>query len=346
MAEELQNLDIRDFTAVSGLDASDYVLLVLAGGTAGRVSVGMLKKSVSNSLQPSIQDGYWWIGDTNTEVVAEGMSAEFRKGELGVEWKYTTEDETKWRLLVNFTDITWKFDDLTDEQKQLLIPHLSDLTEEEIAELQQPAANMIATLEETNKSVSEAETARANAETARASAESERVKAETDRADEFAKLKKASEEATSAATQAKTDADAATKSAKDAATAANDAAGKVTDATTDLTKEREAVTEAAAAAIKSADTADRSAEAASKQAARAKEIADHQPYMGDNGNWWQWNSTTQKYEDSGRLATGGIMYPTFYINKKLHLIMRYQDTISKDRFYLNRKNGHLYFKVK
>jgi hypothetical protein len=187
--ETLPNLDIRDFTSVSGLESTDNILLVLAGGAAGQISVGLFKRSVSKSVKPSIQDGYWWIGDENTEVQAEGTTPEFQKGELGVYWKYTTENDSYWRLLVNYTDIAMKFEDLTDEQRQMLIPHLSDLTEDEIAELQKPANDMIAVLKQTNQDVSQAENARAAAESSRVDAESQRVT-------EFATLKKASEEST------------------------------------------------------------------------------------------------------------------------------------------------------
>lgn len=37
--------------------------------------------------------------------------------------------------------------------------------------------------------------------------------------------------------------------------------------------------------------------------------------MGDNGNWWKWDETQKKYVDTGILAKGGILYPTFTIDR-------------------------------
>lgn len=45
----------------------------------------------------------------------------------------------------------------------------------------------------------------------------------------------------------------------------------------------------------------------------AKELNDHPQKQGDNGNWWNWNTTTKQYEDTGIIARGGMMYPTFEI---------------------------------
>lgn len=45
----------------------------------------------------------------------------------------------------------------------------------------------------------------------------------------------------------------------------------------------------------------------------AKELNDHPLKQGDNGNWWKWNTTTKQYEDTGIIARGGMMYPTFEI---------------------------------
>lgn len=45
----------------------------------------------------------------------------------------------------------------------------------------------------------------------------------------------------------------------------------------------------------------------------AKELNEHPQKQGENGNWWKWNTTTKQYEDTGIIARGGIMYPTFEI---------------------------------
>ena len=45
----------------------------------------------------------------------------------------------------------------------------------------------------------------------------------------------------------------------------------------------------------------------------AQELNEHPQKQGDNGNWWQWNTETKEYEDTGIIARGGMMYPTFEI---------------------------------
>lgn len=45
----------------------------------------------------------------------------------------------------------------------------------------------------------------------------------------------------------------------------------------------------------------------------AKELNEHPQMQGENGNWWKWNTVTKEYEDTGIIAIGGMMYPTFEI---------------------------------
>ena len=45
----------------------------------------------------------------------------------------------------------------------------------------------------------------------------------------------------------------------------------------------------------------------------AQELNEHPQKQGDNGNWWKWNTETKEYEDTGIIARGGMMYPTFEI---------------------------------
>lgn len=57
------------------------------------------------------------------------------------------------------------------------------------------------------------------------------------------------------------------------------------------------------------------------QTAVAKELNEHPVKMGDNGNWWQWNIKTHAYEDTGIVARGGAMYPTFkHVGNKLYIV--------------------------
>lgn len=57
------------------------------------------------------------------------------------------------------------------------------------------------------------------------------------------------------------------------------------------------------------------------QTAIAQELNEHPVKMGDNGNWWQWNIRTHSYEDTGIVARGGAMYPTFkHVGNKLYIV--------------------------
>lgn len=57
------------------------------------------------------------------------------------------------------------------------------------------------------------------------------------------------------------------------------------------------------------------------QTAIAKELNEHPVKMGDNGNWWQWNIKTHAYEDTGIVARGVAMYPTFkHVGNKLYIV--------------------------
>lgn len=122
----MENLDIKDFQSVSSVSELDNILLVQSTGVNGKMTVALFKTAVRNDVTPSIKENVWWIGTVNTGIVAAGKTPEFRKGDLGIEWKYTT--DTAWKLLVNYESISLTFDDLTEAQKNSLKLHFSDLT--------------------------------------------------------------------------------------------------------------------------------------------------------------------------------------------------------------------------
>lgn len=156
----MTNIEIRDFATVQGVTDTDYVVLSLYGGSSAKMAVGLFSSNMKAETVPSIKDGIWWIGTTNTEVQAEGKTPEFRKGTMGIEWKYTSEADTAWKLLVGLEEIRFRFEELTAEQRKQVALKFSDLTEAEIAELQKPANDMIDKLEKTNEQVQAAEDAR------------------------------------------------------------------------------------------------------------------------------------------------------------------------------------------
>ena len=78
-------------------------------------------------------------------------------------------------------------------------------------------------------------------------------------------------------------------------------------------------------------------------AERAKQHAENPPKMGENGNWWHWDEVAQSYIDSGVLAKGGVLYPTFEINPDdMCVYMNYQNEIEARMFEMD-ENGCLIF---
>lgn len=213
----MENLDISNFRSVSSASDDDNILMSLANGTNGKMTVALFKTVFGKGISPNIKNGQWWVGEINTGVDAQGKTPEFRKTESGIEFKYISDADTTWRLLVDIADIKLYFDDLTYEEKRSLIPHLKDFTQEEIEELQSPANAMISTLEETNEAISEAERTRAESEEERASSEAERKRKENDRV--LAENKRAEAESSRQSTfqQSVTNAANATNAAKEQA---------------------------------------------------------------------------------------------------------------------------------
>ena len=142
----MENISINDFKLVTSSDGT-YILLSLGDGQGGRIAAGTL----TEQIKPSIQNGVWFIGSKSTDITAQGKdgkSIQLRQGVTGIEWAYV--DEENWTLVVPYSELKLDFDDLTEEQKGQLKMTLDDLSAEDIALLQQPANDMIATLESTN----------------------------------------------------------------------------------------------------------------------------------------------------------------------------------------------------
>ncbi|EIY67870.1 hypothetical protein HMPREF1069_00778 [Bacteroides ovatus CL02T12C04] len=158
-------------------------------------------------------------------------------------------------------------------------------------------------------------------------------------ADSVNDAKDKAKEAAAAANQAAAGANAA----KDKATEAADTANAVKEAT--LLAKAETI-EATRKANEATVEATAAPADATVQADRAKELADHPTMMGENGNWWKWDATLKKYVDTGVLAKGGVLYPTFYIDPDtMELIMNYQDEIVADMFNIDNE-GNLTFNPK
>lgn len=166
--------------------------------------------------------------------------------------------------------------------------------------------------------------------------------------------------ATKKAETAANDANTAAGSANSAASSANSAASKANTAASNADKARENLEEIKTAAVTATNSANNAAgsanSAASKatqaagsantQADRAKEQADNPPKMGENGNWWKWDEERGEYVDTGILAKGGVLYPTFDINENdMILYMEFEDEISDQLIKFDKQTGELYLNV-
>ena len=65
------------------------------------------------------------------------------------------------------------------------------------------------------------------------------------------------------------------------------------------------------------------------QTSLAKELNEHPTIAGGNGNWWRWNLQTHAYEDTGIIARGGAMYPTFRQSRNKLLMIDYGSNVSE-----------------
>lgn len=74
----------------------------------------------------------------------------------------------------------------------------------------------------------------------------------------------------------------------------------------------------------------------------AKELNEHPTKMGDNGNWWKWNVETKEYEDTGIIARGGMMYPSFQQRRNKLLLV---DNSSNVGNHVVRRRNKLIIKV-
>lgn len=187
----MQNIDIKDFQSVSSVELFDHVVVSLFSGLPAKISVGLLRRIVAEGIMPSVHaDGYWYVGDENTEVKARGETPQFRKSTSGIEYKYSTEDNSSWRPLVSFHDLRlryedltpaqvyelrMRFEDLTPDQQDILRLKFEDLTEEQVKDLQRPVTEAVELLKKEEELWKAAEELRVKAEEERIKNEQERV---------------------------------------------------------------------------------------------------------------------------------------------------------------------------
>lgn len=83
-------------------------------------------------------------------------------------------------------------------------------------------------------------------------------------------------------------------------------------------------------------------DAAKNQTSTAKELCEHPTKVGENGNWWMWNLQTHQYEDTGIIARGGAMYPSFRQRRNKLLMIDYGSHVAE---HVSKKRNKLVIKV-
>lgn len=171
----------EEVTTLTGVTSLPVFLQLGAVYKLVRVAVSILKGVDGREVHLQVNQDktyiQWRYTDGNWQNLiavadlkgAPGDTPVFRTGSTGIEWKYQSEADTAYRMLVSIDVLKLKFSDLTPEQKDELALHFEDLTEEEKAELMKPATDAAAIA---NKAAEDADAATALAVQATANAKS------------------------------------------------------------------------------------------------------------------------------------------------------------------------------
>lgn len=256
-----------------------------------------LQVSESGYIQWRWTDGMW-----NNLVAIKDLKGDkgdtpvFRTGASGIEWKYTSEEDSAYRLLVGYDVLKLKFSDMTPEQ---IAAFWHQVPADVVALFQKPATDAAARVDEKMVQLSE--------DVNQIIEETTEVKNATVTATENAgKATDAAIAAVGLVGTAIENAKVATDLATDAAELAEQKAGLANTAAgvADL------ATEKANTAAGKADTATTNAEEAT---IRLDALSDHRDIIKD-GYWWQWNETTKEYEKTGNRADGNTLFASFAVN--------------------------------
>ena len=186
------------------------------------------------------------------------------------------------------------------------------------------------------KAIEQNEETRKTAEQMRTTSEAARVKAEQGRVDVESK-RVAAESSRSSAEQKRASAETARASAENSRVKVENDRKAAEKSRSDAEVQRVAAEQGRVGAEKRRDSAEHLREtntstvieSSKAQTELAKELNEHPPKMGENGNWWRWNLQTHAYEDTGIIARGGAMYPTFRQSRNKLLMIDYGSNVSE-----------------
>lgn len=311
----MTDIQLKDFARIQGLKDVAFIL-VQNSGEGAQADPSVVTSALTTSIRPRIDErGIWFIGMTDTGVLAKAQTPELRFINNTLEWKYTIEDASSYRPLMSMAaQVSAFFGSLSaDERIRLYVLHPSDMTADEIALLQQPATEAAALA---NTATANANAATLAANTAKENADKATAAATT--------AKENADKATAAATTAKENADKATAAANTAtsnAKAATSAAetqtsyaktqGDYAKTQGDYAKDQgnyaKAEGDKANVATANANTATTNADAARE---KAEEVAAHPTYVGNDNYIYEYDLATHQYNKTEKL----VKSPAFSID--------------------------------
>ena len=266
--------------------STDFFWVYMANGSQVKIPAEFARAYLIAGIKPVINNnGHWEIGGEDLGVVAVGKTPQFRGGTMGIEVSY--DNGQTWSQVVAYSDI--------DPDLEALAAAYTKVTQGEADRVKA----------ETTRNSNE--TARQNAENTRNNKETARQTAENTR--------NSNETARQTAENTRNNKETARQTAENTRNS-NETARQNAETTrnNNETARKNAETKRqqdTSAAITNSQT----------QTAIAQELNEHPVKMGDNGNWWQWNIRTHAYEDTGIVARGGAMYPTFkHVGNKLYIV--------------------------
>nr|DAX75733.1 MAG TPA: collagen triple helix repeat protein [Caudoviricetes sp.] len=328
--------DIKNFTKYPSLSDDDILLgsKTSLGGTDASIELGILKKQVAKDAAPTInENGYWVVNGVSTGLKAQGPvglkgdtggigpigpkgdpgeTPVFRKGTSGLEWKYQSESDSSWRLLVSIDDIKLHFSDLTEDE---IAEFWRGVPEDVVALFQKPATDAAAEVrgqmnevaQNVNKAIGDIcqlETTVEKQEEARESFYAQAQIQEQNRQTKEAERQKAAEEQAAAAEE-QAEAAAAHAKAEEARVLADSERDKTfTSRMQEITTATQNADTAARMAEESAQEADKQASAAKGAAADAQDTADHPTYIGADYHVYKWNKEAKAYDKTDIFVKG------------------------------------------
>ena len=315
-------------TASRLIVSTDFFWVYMANGSQVKIPAEFARAYLIAGIKPAINNnGHWEIDGEDLGVVAVGKTPQFRGGTMGIEVSY--DNGQTWAQVVSYTDIDPDLEALAEAYTKVTQGEADRVKAENTRNSNEAARQNAETTRNNNETARKTaentrnsnETARQTAENTRNSNETSRQNAETTRNNQEAT--RVNQENTRQSNETARNSNEETRK-KQESTRQSQEAARVEAEKKRVTAENgraSAETSRVNAEIKRNEDTKTAISNSQTQTAIAQELNEHPVKMGDNGNWWQWNIRTHAYEDTGIVARGGAMYPTFkHVGNKLYIV--------------------------